>query len=205
MSELTVLKDLPTFFNTLVKEGLESAQVKVSPSVGEYLSKLLVFYVTSDHLFSISPSGKRQLKTLAELYLQSHSFPTSLKSNLKRMGDMSLYISGFFRESLKRKRVSVEYYMHMGKSAYQSLSEFQQEGELFKELAFCFSDLVCVLFQIRKKSIGTGKVYPTGSTSHYSDTLALLDQYMETGSDHLAKELIKEGISLPVNKKTTSH
>ena len=194
MSELALLKDSPTFFKALVKEGMKSAQVKVSPSVGEYLSKLLLFYIASDHLFSISPSGKKHLKTLAELYLQSHSFPASLKGNLKKMGDTSLYISGFFRESLTKKRISVEYYMNMGKSAYQSLSEFQ-EGPLFKELAFRFSDLVCVLFQIRQKS----------SLHQHSDMLALLDQYMETGSDHLAKDLIREGISLPFNKKPSSH
>ena len=194
MSELTLLKDSPAFFKALVKEGLESAQVKVSPSVGDYLSRLLMFYVASDHLFSISPSGKKHLKSLAELYLQSHSFPASLKGNLKKMGDMSLYISGFFRESLTKKRVSVEYYMNMGKSAYQSLSEFQ-EGAVFEELAFRFSDLVCVLLQIRKQS----------SFHQHSDMLTLLDQYMETGSDHLAKDLIREGISLPFNKKPSSH
>ena len=191
MSELALLKDSPAFFKALVQEGLESAQVKVSPPVGEYLVKLLMFYVFSDHLFSISPSGKKQLKTLAELYLQSHSFPTALKGNLKKMGDMSLYISGFFRESLTKKRISVEYYINMGQSAYQSLSEFH-EGELFEELAFRFSDLVGVLFQIRKKS----------SPNQYSDMLALLDHYMKTGSDHLAKDLIREGIRLPFNKKS---
>ena len=107
------------------------------------------------------------------------------------MGDMSLYISGFFRESLTKKRISVEYYINMGQSAYQSLSEFH-EGELFEELAFRFSDLVGVLFQIRKKS----------SPNQYSDMLALLDHYMKTGSDHLAKDLIREGIRLPFNKKS---
>ena len=194
MSDFALLKDSPAFFRSVVKEGLESAQVQVSPSVGDYLVQLLMFYVVTDHLFSISPSGKKQLKTLAELYLQSHSFPATLKGNLKKMGDMSLYISGFFRESLTKKRISVEYYMTMGKSAYQSLSEFH-ESALFEEMAFRFSDLVCVLFQIRKKS----------SPRQYSDTLALLDHYMETGSDHLAQDLIREGISLPFNKKPSSH
>ena len=151
MSELALLKDSPAFFRSLVKEGLESTKVQVSPCVGEYLCKLLMFYVASDHLFSITPSGKKQLKTLAELYLQSYSFPASTKGNLKKMGDMSLYISGFFRESLTKKRISVEYYMNMGKSAYQSLSAFQ-EGELLRSWPFASLIWYVCCFKFGKKA-----------------------------------------------------
>ena len=194
MAESTVLKCDSDFFNVLVKEGLHQAEVRVSLPVKNYLCQLLRFFIMSDHLFFVNSSGKKQIKPLAELYLQSFKAgPAGLKSNLKKMGDTSLYITGFFRESLKKKLVSTEYYIQMGRQAYKSLSGFQNE-ELFEELAFHFSDLVLVLFQIRK----------TSSSGKYKDLLFLLDQYMETGSEQTARDLISQGINIPF-KKTPFH
>ena len=103
MSKSVVLENSASFFNTLVNEYLHKTGVNVSDSVKNYLSELLQFYIFSDHLFSVDPSGRKQVKTLAELYLNSHYSNISLKSNLKKIGDTSLYISGFFRESLRKK------------------------------------------------------------------------------------------------------
>ena len=75
----------------------------------------------------------------------------------------------------------------MGQQAYRSLSDFQN-GDLFEELALRFSDLVIVLFQIRKKN------------STNNDLLSLLDQYMETGSTQTAQDLISQGINIPFKK-----
>ena len=189
MSDSAVLENSATFFNSLVSEHLDKTGVSVSEPVKIYLSELLQFYIFSDHLFSeLDSSGKKQVKTLAELYLNSQK--THLKNNLKKMGDTSLYISGFFRESLKKKLVSVDYYINMGRQAYKSLSDFQG-GELFAELAVCFPDLVFVLFQIRKSN----------SPNQYKDLLSLMDHYMETGSPYVAKDLIDQGISIPFKEK----
>lgn len=190
-------KCTPDFFNSLLKESFNKTGIQVSLSVQSYLSELLQFYIFSDHLFSeLDSSGKKQVNTLAELYLNGYQSHTSLRQNLKKMGDTSLYISGFFRESLKKKMVSVDYYINMGRQAYQSLSGFQDE-ELFEELSCRFSDLVFVLFQIRKKN----------STNKYKDFLSTLDQYMETGSNQVARDLINQGINLPFKNgwKGSSH
>lgn len=191
----SVLKCASGFFNSLVKESLSKTGVQVSLPVQNYLSELLQFYIFSDHLFSeLDSSGKKRVNTLAELYLNSCSSYTSLKTNLKKMGDTSLYISGFFRESLKKKLISVDYYISMGRQAYQSLSGLQNE-ELFEELSYRFSDLVFVLFQIRKKN----------QNDKYNDLLALLDQYMDTGSSQTARDLINQGINIPFKKNWKNH
>ena len=167
----------------------------MSLPVENYLCELLQFYMFSDHLFSgQDSSGKKQVSTLAELYLHSHYSDKVLKKNLKQMGDTSLYISGFFREFLIKKMVSMDYYINMGRQAYESLSGFQNR-ELFEELAFRFSDLVLVLFQIRKKN----------SSCQYKDLLSLLDQYMETGSDQMARDLKGQGINIPFKKNWKSY
>ena len=194
MSKLSVLKCSSEFFHSLVKEGLNKTGIQVSLPVKNYLCELLQFYVFSDHLFTVNSSGKKQLKTLAELYLNSHHSDISLKNNLKKMGDTSLYISGFFQESLRKKMVSVDYYMNMGREAYKSLSDFQNK-EMFEELSFRFSDLVFVFLQIRKKD----------SFRRPGDLLSMLAQYMETGSRPLARDLINQGINIPFKKSWKNH
>ncbi len=195
MSNSTVLENSASFFNTLVSECLRNTGINVSESVKIYLSELLQFYIFSDHLFSeLDSSGKKQVKTLAELYLNSHYSNVSLKSNLKKIGDTSLYISGFFRESLRKKMVSVDYYINMGRQAYESLSGFQG-GELYEELAVRFSDLVFVLFQIRKKN----------QKDKCNDLLSMLDKYMETGCSRTAKDLAGQGINIPFKKGWKNH
>ena len=42
---------------------------------------------------------------------------------LKKLGDRSLYISGFFADSLQRKVVDVDYYAEMGGVAYGALAD----------------------------------------------------------------------------------
>ncbi len=194
MSKPAVLKGSLDFFNTLIGESSSKTGIEISLPVRHYLSGLLRFYIFSDHLFSINPSGKKHIDTLAELYLTGKKSHRSWKINLKKMGDTSLYISGFFRESLKKKMISLEYYMDMGRQAYHNLSGFQDE-KLFGELAFRFSDLTRLLFHIRKEH----------STSKYKDLLCLLDQYMETGSDDMAKDLIRQGFNIPLKKGWKSH
>ena len=192
MSKLDVLKCSSDFFHSWVKESLKKTGVQVSLPVKNYLCELLQFYVVSDHLFTVNSSGKKQLKPLAELYLNSHHSDLSRSSHLKKMGDTSLYISGFFRESLKKRMVSVDYYINMGREAYRSLSVFQNK-EVFEELAVRFSDLVFVLFQMREEN------------SSKKDLLSLLDQYMETGSQGTARDIIKKGINIPFKKSWKKH
>ena len=189
MSKTAILECRSDSFGALVKESLNKTGVRVSPSVKNYLSELMRFYMLSDRLFFVDSSGKKRISTLAELYLQGQSSGLTLKRNLKKMGDISLYVSGFFREFLRKKPVSEEYYINMGRQAYQSLFGLQ-EGSLFEELALRFSDLTMVLFQIQRKT----------PSRKPENILQLLDQYMETGSGFVARDLISQGIDIPFKK-----
>ncbi len=191
MSKPTCLKVDLDFFKVLVLEGLNQSGVQVSASVKDYLTKLLQFYIFSDHLFSeISSSGKKRTKTMAEMYLNSCAPTGNMKSSLKELGDTSLYISGFFRESLKRKLISVNYYIEMGQQAYETLADLHSQ-ELFKEMSARFKDLTFVLFYIQKHQ------------SYEPYVMSLLDRYLDTGCYKSAEALNKEGINVPFKKKKT--
>src|SRR5262249_54726054 len=47
-----------------------------------------------------------------------YASPDERARHLKEVGDTSLYVSGFFGESLNRKLVDVDYYIQLGGSAY---------------------------------------------------------------------------------------
>ena len=185
----------PNSFLSFINEELKSAEVHVSPLLKIYLSELLQFYCLSDHLFAhVDSSGKKQMLTLAELYLSCNNNEATKKISLKRMGDMSLCLSGFFRECLKRKALSPAYYISMGKAAYSVLASLHNKS-LFEELEKKFLDVAFVFFRIHKKC----------STSTNEYLVSLLDQYLDTGSKPSYKELIKQGINISNHKKKVIH
>ena len=191
MSNSNFIKFDKDFFKTLVDEGFSKSGVKVSLDVKTYLTKLLQFYIFSDHLFSeVNSSGKKQIKTLAEMYLKGCSAPAGRTNLLKKIGDTSLYVSGFFRESLKKKLVSLDYYIDMGKGAYQAAAEQGCEPDLFKEMSSRFKDLTFVLFYISR------------SSEPY--TKSLLDRYL-SGCEGSALELIKQGLNVPFKGPGSAH
>jgi hypothetical protein len=74
---------------------------------------------------------------------------------LKHVGDTSLYVAGFFAESLSRSLVDVDYYVGLGQSAYGQLARSlgtHSIGEVYEELADKFPRFVDVLTEVRKKT-----------------------------------------------------
>ncbi|MDO8461885.1 MAG: hypothetical protein Q7S98_03380, partial [Deltaproteobacteria bacterium] len=107
---------------------------------------------------------------------------------LKKMGDFSLYISGFFPDSLSRQIVDIDYYIQMGGSAYQSLAEIVQAPkalrEIFTELAKKFLFFVDVLSEVSEKSALTSD----------SGILRIYETWIKTGSERAFERLGQEGI-----------
>ena len=74
----------------------------------------------------------------------------------RELGDRALYTSGFFRASIHRKNVSLDYYLSMGASAYDQLATVMRwtgSGggfeSIFEELAFQFERCSAVLQRVR--------------------------------------------------------
>ena len=93
--------------------------------------------------------------TLLEWYKKSQNSKAQEKIYLfKRMGDFSLYLSGFFREAIQKKLVHLSYYEAMGQSAYYYVSQsYAPQANVFKELSKEFKGLSEILFSIQKQSV----------------------------------------------------
>lgn len=177
------------FFAEKVEEALTQRQVQVSNPARTYLVELLNNFISVDKLFEFDEKvGKKRQEALAILYLKALNSPTAVKVELlKKLGDTSLYVSGFFGDSLNRKVVDVDYYVEMGETAYHQLAtevSDEKQSEVFREYAKKFVDFVDVLTLISQES----------QIQSNEDLLKLYNRYITTGSPLAEKQLLDHGV-----------
>ncbi len=183
---------LPEFFHDLVARTARRQRLQLKQETTHYLVNLLHAFARAEELF------KRDSETLASLFLEStQDIPHQQRLQLlKRVGDVALYVSGFFSDSLNHKLVDVDYYISMGGSAYASLESLVRgslSASLYGELAAKFYYLVDLLSHISEEKALTSN----------EDILRLYERWLRTGSQRLYKKLVHHGI-LPANQSTSN-
>lgn len=70
---------------------------------------------------------------------------------LRDVGDRCLLVAGLFPALARRRRVGLDYFIDLGRGAYQGVAEAGRDGyaELFARLAASYRDLVAVLHGLR--------------------------------------------------------
>jgi hypothetical protein len=98
---------------------------------------------------------------------------------LQRLGDVSLFIAGFFARSFARKLIDIDYHIAMGGNAYSSLADSMQRSAsgrgiaaTYAELASKFQGLVDALNEVSEMSY----------VHTDADILRLYEIWMKTGS-----------------------
>jgi len=116
------------------------------------------------------------------------------RASLKQIGDLALFVSGFFSDSLNRKLVDVDYYASIGGYAYQTLSRFETDtfSPVFAELADKFIDFVDVLGEVSERT----------SCSSNTDLLRLYEKWLKTGSRRAGQFLVERGVVPNASIKT---
>ncbi len=186
------------FFQDLVSEACARRKIKTIPIAQSYLAELLEFYIPTANLFDeFDDTGRWKRETLAETFLKAQNAEHRTRGEmLKKLGDRSLYISGFFGDSLQRKLVDVDYYADMGCAAYASLASDVNEdmvSRLYKEFASRFLEFADVLTEISLLARVTDE----------QNILRLYETYSKTGSDVARSKLIEKGlIAVPLQNGT---
>lgn len=197
MGDAAALVSARDFFDEMVHRALNERGLQTHVAVHAYLVDLLEFYMNTDNLYDATQEdGKRRIDTLAEMWLKaSNTEPPKKNELLKKLGDTSLYISGFFGDSLTRKLVDVDYYVQLGGSAYSSLANYTDDEStalVYEEFSGKFSHFVDVLGFISHESM----------IQSNKDLLRLYDRYLKTGSELAREKLLEKGI-LPVDSKAS--
>jgi hypothetical protein len=177
------------FFVTRVDDALKRVKFEPLPLSRHYLVSLLEHFMISTNLFPTDDeTGRTKRETLAEMYLRAQNAPSPVRIDLlKKLGDSSLYISGFFGDSLTRKIVDIDYYVDMGGTAYGSLARTasdEQSSQMFGEFSSRFAEFVDVLTYISQESL----------IQTNEDLLKLYDRYMATGSRLAEEQLLEKGL-----------
>lgn len=173
------------FFHEAVTEALKAQHLEAAEPTEFYLVNLLVEFTSAARVDDEPLALKLAQATGAS--------PDARARALKEVGDTSLYVSGFFADSLARKTVDVDYYMSMGGTAYGQLAglvtqthstatEFYREA--YDELAAKFPQFVDVLAEIRA---GT---HIASSTN----VLRLYEEWMRTRSEWIERRLRATGL-----------
>lgn len=186
------------FFHDLVKDGVRKKNIKPIPQVINYLVNLLVNFVKADQLYKEDENGKRSKETLAEIYLRALNTEKGKEKIelFKKLGDTSLYISGFFGDSLSRKIVDLDYYIAMGEIAYKNLGVFVTNNlsrNVYKNMSYHFPIYVDVLTYVSQKSM----------IQNNRNLLRLYERYIKTGSELARDQLIEQGI-LPISSNSST-
>lgn len=182
---------LKEFFRNSVAEAMDRQGLSADDHTAYYVVNLLTLFARSETLFDETENGV-ELTPVARVLADSVGVECEAERNhaLQRVGDVSLFVAGFLGDGLARRLVDVDYYVHMGGTAYGTLSENvrgSRRGDVFSrvfaELAAKFQDFVDVLADIREESQGS-----------QSDVLRLYETWLRTGSQRAATALRRLGI-----------
>ncbi|MBF0493168.1 MAG: hypothetical protein HQM15_10365 [Deltaproteobacteria bacterium] len=181
--------NLDIYFHGLVGEAFKNQKIEENEHVSFYLVNLLSRFCEPEKLYSI---GKGEEKPLAILFCEAQQENIQTKAKLlKYLGDFSLFMSGYFQDSLNRKLVDLDYYISMGEGAYSQLSTLPVAkqystlfSEIFSTLGRRFSQWVDVLTEVSE----------TCQVTQQSDLLRLYEKFLRTKSDRLKSLLSKQGI-----------
>src|SRR5437867_11957381 len=167
------------YFKELVEGALAHQHVNAGELTSFYVVQLLTGFIQR----SANNEGEPLALQLAEAL---ESGGNRQRATLRPVGDLSLFTSAFFSDSLRRRLVDIDYYVTIGGYAYNTLSRCESDtfSPVFAELADKFVSFVDVLSEVSER---------TACTTN-QDLLRLYERWLKTGSRHSGQLLIERGV-----------
>ena len=176
------------FFKEQVEGAMQRQRLRASDWTVYYLVNLLASFVSParlDQMNAQEPLGLRLARALA-----AEGGPK--RDDLRFIADHSLFLAGFFGDSLQRRMVDLDYYVSLGGYAYSRLASHDDAfSDVFGELAEKFVPVVDVLSDISDRS-------RSGSNR---DVLRLYERWLRTGSERDRLLLAGKGLTAPGSRR----
>jgi hypothetical protein len=195
--------NLKEFFRDALHEALAHQHVAVEGETEHYVVNLLTLFADADVYEPTHGRGAR-LKPLVVMLGEALEAPTPEAKcrGLQKLGDVSLFVSGFFAAGFARKSVGIDYHIAMGGRAYGALAESCPAArgrtlrQVFAELAAKFVPLVDALNEISESAY----------THSDGDRLRLYELWLKTGSERSRGLLRRLGIEpAPAARSALAH
>jgi len=191
-TNLVHVENLREYFMDSVCTAMASNRLSADQNTAHYVVNLLTLFARAEAFHDpddTSPHRKPLALMLAEA-LDAATVEERL-FRLQRLGDMSLFIAGFFADDLQHSIVDLDYYISMGGGAYSSLSQQSRGtfkgrafGSVFAELGAKFHRFVDVLNDVRSRA----------EASRDTDVMRLYEVWLKTGSQRAERLLRRAGI-----------
>jgi hypothetical protein len=186
------VRNLQAFFHDSINDVVTRQRIEIDPHAAHYVVNLLTIFSRSNELYE-DHADHYGLRPLALMLAEAANTDRFDHRNhlLQRIGDVALFIAGFFSDGLANKAVDVDYYIHMGGNAYDSLSDeirgtFRGRAfaPVYKELAAKFQVLVDVLNEVADGARESSDV----------DLLRAYEVWLKTGSRRAESLLRQSGV-----------
>ena len=184
--------NLRDYFRRSVEDVMENQGVDMDPHASCYVVNLLTSFSRSEALYD-DDGECYGLKPLALMLVDATNANSveERSQSLQRIGDVSLFISGFFSDSLERNAVDIDYYINMGGNAYAVLSDeirgtFRGNAyaHIYQELSEKFLILIDILNEVRDSRRSDSNL----------DLLRTYEVWQKTGSRRCEELLRKQGV-----------
>jgi hypothetical protein len=169
------------YFKELVDDAIARQRLAT-----QELTTFYVVHLLASFLHPAAESGDNEAPLGVRLARALERGGFDQRADLRQIGDQSLFVSGFFSDSLNRKLVDVDYYASIGGCAYHALSRFETDAfsSVFAELGDKFTGFVDVLGEVSERT----------ACSSNGDLLRLYEKWLKTGSRRAGQLLVERGV-----------
>ena len=195
--------NLQEFFRESLHAALSHQKLEVNDHTEHYVVDLLTLFSRAEALYD-NETERAGLKPLVMMLSEALQAPTAAERTrgLQRLGDVSLFVAGFFAGSFARKLVDIDYHIAMGGRAYGAAGTLVTRGDvpqladIYGELAERFDAFARVIYDVREMT----------ALRTPQDIIKLYERWKKTRSPKLAGRLAEEGV-FPVDheKDETLH
>jgi hypothetical protein len=177
---VVAVSSLREFFRDAFHAASKHQRLDIDEQAEQYVVNLLTMFSRADALYEKTPDGLR-IRPLAHMLADALEAPNAgaRQRGLQRLGDVSLFVAGFFARSFARKLIDIDYHIAMGGNAYSSLADTLQRSAsgrcvatVYAQLAQKFQRLVDALNEVSDMSYRHSD----------ADILRLYEIWMKTGS-----------------------
>src|SRR5271168_627766 len=192
LGPLVAVSSLREFFRDAFHAASEHQQLDIDEQAEQYVVNLLTMFSRADALYERTPEGLR-IRPLAHMLADALEAPTAAarQRGLQRLGDVSLFIAGFFARSFARKLIDIDYHIAMGGNAYSSLADSMQRTQSGRSIASIYVQLADN-FQLLVDALNEVSEMSYRHTD--ADILRLYEIWMKTGSQRAHGILNRLGV-----------
>jgi hypothetical protein len=183
MSDVVFRRESPAeYFKELVDGALSHQGLATRELTAYYVVQLLASFLQR----RVTREEDDDTPLALRLGRALDSGPVQQRASLREIGDIALFVSGFFSDSLNRKLVDVDYYVSIGGCAYNLLSRVETDtfSPVFAELGEKFVGFVDVLSEVSERT----------SCASNADLLRLYEKWLRTGSRRSGQLLVERGV-----------